>query len=178
MKRFFVFAIWVGLGLSLLTACVDDGDNHAEAKVSFQGVLTQLNYTLVNDDTDSDDAMEETEESQEQVFDYKEFLTDAFNQLELTGPKSVIEESAKVADGSISYAEYVCAMQAAEKIQKKLDNITIDNIKQTVFSMHKEDMTMLGFEKPEDIPFASLSAEISYFSSTTNQPIVFNKEFL
>ena len=178
MKRFLIFTICVGIGLCLLSACVDDGDNHAEAKISFQGVLTQLNYTLLSDSTAEEQNEGEAEVAKNDTLNYNDLISEAFNQLGLTGPKSVIEESAKVSEGSISYAEYVCAMQAAEKIQKKLDNTTVADIKEEVFSSHTQEMRKQGIEKPEDIPFATLSAEISYFSSNSNQPLIFKKDFL
>lgn len=183
MKRLITFAVALGIVSVFLSSCVDDGDNHAEAKVSFQGVLTQLRYTLKDDTTteSEEDAENESkdDDSETEDFDYTDLISDALNQIGLTGPKSVIEESAKVTEGSISYAEYVCAMQAAEKIQKKLDSTTASDIKNIIFSNHTDEMKELGFEKAEDIPFETLSVQISYYASTSNnQPIDFQKVFL
>ena len=184
MNRFFQLLIIFCINVFLFTSCVDDGDNHAEATVSFQGVLTLANYTLV-DNQEENDPLEEISDKQSDndselaTYNFKDAISDALDELGITGPKSVIEETTKVSEGSIAYAEYVCAMQAAEKIQKKIDNTSINDIKEIIFKSHPDDMALLGFEKAMDIPFETLSVEISYYSSNNyTEPMIFKKKYL
>lgn len=183
MKQYFLFAsIFCAISL-IFISCVDDDDNHAEATVSFQGVLTQLNYTINDINPENPQNSDEENSSEEEgedndTYDFTEAISKAFDDLTLTGAKSVIEESAKVSEGSIAYAQYVCAVQAAEKIQKKLDNVSISDIKELVFNNFTSEMIQLGYNSALDIPLSSITVQISYYSSASyNEPIVFDKVF-
>ncbi len=181
MKLFSKFFLFLCASVIALSACVDNDDSHAEATVSFQGVLTLANYTLADNQQAASEETDDQkdEQAEEPSFDYKDVISEAFDELGITGAKSVIEEKAKVSEGSIAYAEYVCAMQAAEKIQKKIDNISINDIKNIIFSKHQQEMNSLGFESAEDIPFETFYVEISYYSSVSyNEPMIFQKKYL
>ena len=126
MKKTFLLSVLFLTAFAMVTSCVNDDDSHAAATVAFQGVMTDLFYSVESEEQNGDSEGEIESDSQqaeidENVYDYSQAIKDAFDELGLTGVKSQIEEKAKVSEGSISYAEYVCAMQAAAKIQKKMD---------------------------------------------------------
>lgn len=178
MKKLLVTTLIVMANICAFTSCTDDDDSHAKATMTFIGTLTRLNYTLEgSDEMQTDESSQENKET-EDVFDYTDFITEAFETLELIGPKSAFEETAKVDVSSTSYAESVCAAQATEKIQNRLNALSIDDVKAVIFNAHKAVLQQLGFNTAAEIPFATLSAEFSYYYSTAaNDPLVFTKIF-
>ena len=182
MKKLFYLFLTVSLGI-MVSSCVDDDDEHVEATVDFQGVLTTLNYSTsteeeskgqLSEDEPTQDAADSTE-----LFDFTEYLTEAFEELEIIGEKSRLRESTKVeGTSSINYAFFVCSAQANEKIQKKLDNIDLNMVCDNIFKKHAEEMRTMGYNSPEELPFTKLSVVITYYNSMNSSTMSFTKVFL
>lgn len=184
MRTFSFFALVALLGLCAISSCVKDDDNHAEASVTFIGALSQLTYSTDEEQnsgdlperTDSDTL--EAEVDSVPVFDFSNMITTAFEKLEVIGEKSQITEQAKVDNNSIVYAQYLCALQATPKIQKKIDQISIQDIRQQIFNNNLQEMKNLGFNSPDDIPVRSVNVTFLYYFSVSGfDPIAFEKAF-
>lgn len=174
--------MFISLGLTL-TSCLNDDDEHAEATVDFQAVLTSLNYSTTSDEQNNEQMVEMDSVSAltdtTNVFDFSDYLAEAFESLGLIGEKSRITESTRVeGTSSINYAVQVCADQANEKIQKKLAGVDIEQVRNIIFTNHKEEMIGLGYNTQDEIPFTKLSASFTYYNSINSSYITYTKVFL
>ena len=184
MRKISFLALSLILSCYTFNSCVKDDDNHAEATVAFIGSVSQLNYSTLDDEIDKSEPSETESETPDVEgdsspgFDYTDMIIEAFDKLEVTGEKSQFSETAKVDNNSIAYAQYVCAVQATPIIQKKIDNISLDDIKQQIFKNNMDKMMELGYNKPEDIPVTKVIVQFYYYLSVNGaDPLVFDKVY-
>ncbi len=184
MRTISFFSLAAIFGLCVICSCVKDDDNHAEATVTFIGTLSQLTYST--DEEQSSEILPEEAESDTleavedpvHAFDFSSMITTAFEKLEVIGEKSQITEQTKVDNNSIAYAQYLCAVQASPKIQKKIDQISINDIRQQVFNNNVQEMMNLGFNSPNDIPVRRVNVTFLYYFSVSGfEPIAFEKTY-
>ena len=184
MRTFSFFALAAIFGLCVICSCVKDDDNHAEASVTFIGTLSQLTYST-DDEQSSENSPEwsesdtlETEVDSVHAFDFSSMITTAFEKLEVIGEKSQITEQTKVDNNSIAYAQYLCAVQATPRIQKKIDQISIEDIRQQIFNNNIQEMNDMGFNSPNDIPVRRVNVTFLYYFSVSGfNPIAFEKAY-
>ena len=184
MRTFSFFALTALLGVCSICSCVKDDDNHAEASVTFIGTLSQLTYSTKEEQSNGDlpekadsDTLK-AEADSVLVFDFSDMIKTAFEKLEVIGEKSQITEQVKVDNNSIAYAQYLCAVQATPKIQKKIDQISIQDIRQQIFNNNLQEMKNQGFKSPDDIPIRRVNVTFLYYFSVSGfNPIAFEKVF-
>ena len=184
MKSISFFLMAACCFLFTLGSCTDDDDSHAEATVSFMGMLTDLEFSIPSetDETDAGSAVPQSEVEKEADTDklnYGEMISAVFEKLELIGPSSLITESAKItgSSSSLGLAQLQCVQQMQKKVQAKIDAVSLSGIKDLLFSLYEEQFGTANILSANDIPVESITPEFTYIGSSVEGGFVFKPTF-
>lgn len=135
------------------TSCLDDDDNTAEATVSYVGVLDSLQFT---DQADTA---------------FQMLIAEAIysERIKLAGTNSVFSETAKVNSSSSYYASAVCDSMANDDYIKVLQNVSLYDIKDAIYTAHKDSLNGLGIGNAELVPVSPFTAYLSLYTSLQGQ---------
>ena len=179
MNNKFLFISFFTVIATLFGACSSDG-TYSEAEVSFQGVLTSVDFSDQNNDDETPvDEMSETEISEEELetekktkdgYDYTDAIAKALADMNIIGEGSVVTEKARADVSEIAYAQIMCYNQALPKLNDRINAITFEDLMKFIYKNDTENMNSLGYFKPEDIPLTFVKAHVEYQSATFIAP--------
>ena len=162
MKKLFSFSVVLLFATLTCTSCLDDNDNHAEAEISYAGAVDSIHFT---DQADTA---------------YHQLIYEALysEKLKVAGNASVFTEKAKVNSGSMIMAVAVCDSMASEDYVKLLRNVSLSDVRGTIFYAHEDSLRHLGVNGPELVPISPFTAYISLYSSHQGKTVNrFNPSF-
>jgi len=144
MKKTTFLAV-VLLATVFLSSC--NKENNATSTLNYAGLCNTIHYS---------DTLN---------VKWTKLVKESFDNLGLTGAKSIFQETAKVDVGSIEYAQYVCHTQARKTYTTKLGTLTLSQVKNSIFNTHTDSIIGLGYPRADSIPLKQFSAVFYLYSS-------------
>lgn len=130
--------------ISLLTlvcfaSCMSDDDRSAEATSYYFGVADSVFYSVPDDTV------------------YTDLISESLGLLGVVGQNSLFSETAKI-DYNSSYAAAIrCDQQAVETFRKKLNSLSLNQVRNTIYAAHADSLAALGYASGVDIPLHEFS---------------------
>ena len=156
MNKYLSFcAVLLLVATAFISCSLDDTDNHAEAEVSYGGVLDSLTFTDKADTA------------------YYRLIEEALGseKLKVVGNASLFSEKAKVENASISIAVAFCDSMAYDYYVRVLQGVTLDDVKSTIFDAHTDSLARNGVTDRRLVPISPFTAYITLFSSNRGEPV-------
>lgn len=155
MRKLLFVSIVALLSAITVTSCIKNDGEHAEAQVSYVGVLDSIKFTDNNDSA------------------YFKLISEALcsEKLKVAGANSLFSEKATVDYGSVAFAVAICDSLANKDYIKLLQSVKLSDVKSTIFYAHSDSLRELGILSPELVPISPFTARLSLYSSHYSQAI-------
>lgn len=154
--------VWLGTATLLLTfmcitSCMDDDDTKASAEMSYycssDTIVFSPAYT-----------------SKEDSIMYDSLVRKSLDELGYTGGKSVFMEKAEVSVSIPVVAQAKCNEQAIKTYDKKVEGITLDKVKATIYEKNWESVAT-KYPNADAIPVNSFTVDLKLYSLSYTLPL-------
>jgi len=146
MKKLMLFAAVLLAAGTAFNSC--DKDERTEAESAYFASFEGIEFT------DSADV------------DFYNYISDAFDELDVTGFDNQFSESYTVDySENVYYLYTVCDQKAKETLSKRMENVTLAKVKNAIFAQHSDSMSAKGYTSASAIPLDPFTAVLGLQSS-------------